>query len=60
VSNDHSAETERQAGLLHAQLHYARIGDVLDSGLHGYLTDFMERIYELGNSIGRDFLVPAQ
>ena len=59
ISNAHSAETVRRAGMLHAQLHYARIDDVLEGGLHEYLTDFMERIFELGEGISRDFLVPA-
>lgn len=59
VANGQSAETGRCAGMLHAQLHYARINDVLAGGLHEYLTDFMDRIYDLGEGIGRDFLVPA-
>ncbi|MBN9422475.1 MAG: hypothetical protein BGO63_14895 [Candidatus Accumulibacter sp. 66-26] len=59
VANGQSAETGRRAGMLHAQLHYARIDDVLAGGLHEYLTDFMDRIYDLGEGIGRDFLVPA-
>ena len=53
------AETERQAGVLHARLHFARIDDVLAGGLHEYLTDFMDRIYELGDGISQDFLIPA-
>lgn len=57
LANDLSAETERRAGMLHAQLHYARIDDVLTHGLHEYLTDFMDRIYDLGEGIGHDFLV---
>ncbi|MBK8894683.1 MAG: alpha-E domain-containing protein [Propionivibrio sp.] len=59
VANSSSAETGRRAGMLHAQLHYARIDDILGKGLHEYLTDFMDRIYDLGDGIGRDFLVPA-
>ena len=59
IANSSSAETARRAGMLHAQLHYARIDDVLAHGLHEYLTDFMDRIYDLGDGIGRDFLVPA-
>ena len=59
VKNAHSAETERRAGILHTNLHYARTDDILAHGLHEYLTDFMDRIYDLGDSIGRDFLVPA-
>ena len=59
IKNDQSAETERLAGILHAHIHYARIEDILKHGLHEYLTDFMDRIYELGEGISKDFLVPA-
>jgi len=59
ITNAQSAETERRAGVLYAQIHYARIEDILEQGLHEYLTDFMDRIYELGAGIGRDFLVAA-
>ena len=60
IKNGQSTETERLAGILHAHVHYARIDDILKHGLHEYLTDFMDRIYELGDGIGRDFLVPAE
>ena len=58
VRNDVSADTERLAGKIHAELQFARIEDILEAGLHDTLTDFMERIFELGNRISRDFLVP--
>jgi uncharacterized alpha-E superfamily protein len=58
IANNLSHETQRQAGLLHAQLHYARVEDILEHGLHEWLTDFMDRIYLLGNGISKDFLVP--
>jgi len=58
IANRQSDETIRQAGLLHAQLHYARIEDILAAGLHEYLTDFMDRVYALGDGISRNFLVP--
>jgi uncharacterized alpha-E superfamily protein len=58
IANKLSTETQRQAGLLHAQLHYARVEDILEHGLHEWLTDFMDRIYLLGNGISKDFLVP--
>lgn len=58
VCNDLSAETERQAGKLHADLKYARIDDIFAVGLHAYLTSFLERIGDLGSGISRDFLVP--
>ena len=58
IANRQSGETARQAGLLHAQLHYGRIEDILEQGLHEWLTDFMDRIYMLGDGISKDFLVP--
>ena len=58
VANGHSGETARQAGLLHAQLHYGRLEDILQQSLHDWLTDFMDRIYMIGNGISKDFLVP--
>lgn len=58
VANSLSNETQRQAGLLHAQLHYGRVGDILADDLHQWLTDFMDRIYLLGDGISKDFLVP--
>ena len=58
IANRQSGETQRQAGLLHAQLHYARIEDILERGLHEFLTDFMDRIYTLGDGVSKDFLVP--
>ncbi|EXI78434.1 MAG: hypothetical protein AW10_03041 [Candidatus Accumulibacter appositus] len=59
IANSASLETQRKAGMLHAKLHFARIEDVLAGGLHEYLTDFMDRIYEIGDGISHDFLVPA-
>jgi uncharacterized alpha-E superfamily protein len=58
VRNDLSRDTERIAGKLHAELQFGRIDDILQAGLHGTLTEFLQRIYELGNRISRDFLVP--
>jgi uncharacterized alpha-E superfamily protein len=58
VRNQHSGETERHAGMLQADLHYGRIDDILQTGLHTYLTRFLERVNALGNHISRDFLVP--
>jgi uncharacterized alpha-E superfamily protein len=60
IANSNSGETQRQAGMLHAQLRYGRIEDILDHGLHEWLSDFMDRIYLLGNGISKDFLVPME
>ncbi|MDP5007553.1 MAG: alpha-E domain-containing protein [Glaciimonas sp.] len=58
VSNDNSANTERFAGKLHAELKFSNIDEILEEGLHDYLSVFFDRIFELGNRISRDFLVP--
>jgi uncharacterized alpha-E superfamily protein len=58
VRNDVSADTERLAGKMHAELQFARIEDILEAGLDQTLGRFMENIYKLGNGISRDFLVP--
>ncbi len=58
VRNETSADTERLAGKLHADLKFGRIEDILAEGLHDYLTEFLGRIFELGNRISRDFLMP--
>ncbi len=58
VANDQSKETERRAGELHAALHFARIEDIVASGLHDWLTNFLGRTADLGSRIAADFLVP--
>ena len=57
VANDHSSETLRRSGRLHADLEYGRIDEILATGLHAYLTQFLDRVNELGAGISRDFLV---
>lgn len=59
VANDQSAETQRVAGKLRAELQYGRIDEILASGLHAYLTQFLDRVNVLGARISRDFLVPS-
>jgi len=58
IRNDVSQDTERFAGKLHAELKFSRIEDILEEGLHVYLTRFLECINELGVRISGDFLVP--
>ena len=59
VANDHSAETQRQAGLLLAELQYGRIDELLATGLHAYLVHFLERVHALGGRINHDFLATS-
>ena len=58
VANEQSAETLRRAGRLQADLQYGRIDEILATGLHAYLTQFLDRVGTLGVGISRDFLVP--
>jgi len=57
VANDQSRDTERRTGMLRAELQYGRIEDILQTGLHAWLTDFLERVNDLGSRISRNFLV---
>ena len=59
VSNDQGSETHRRAGKLCSELMYGRIDEILATGLHAYLTQFLDRINDLGAHISRDFLVPS-
>lgn len=56
VANEQSSETQRRAGKLQAELQYGRIDEILATGLHAYLTHFLDRINDLGWRVSRDFL----
>ncbi len=58
VANEQSNETLRRAGRLKSDLRYGRIDEILATGLHAYLTQFLDRVGDLGVGISRDFLVP--
>jgi uncharacterized alpha-E superfamily protein len=59
VANDQSAETQRRAGKIRAELQYGHIEEILANGLHAFLTQFLDRVNEIGTRISRDFLIPA-
>jgi uncharacterized alpha-E superfamily protein len=59
VANQQSGDTLRRAGRLQSDLRYARIDEILSTGLHAYLTQFLDRVGDLGVGISRDFLVPV-
>jgi uncharacterized alpha-E superfamily protein len=59
VTSDASSETQRRAGKLRTDLQYARIDEILATGLHAYLTQFLDRVNELGSHISREFLIPG-
>ncbi len=57
VTSDAQSETRRRAGKLRTDLQYTRIDEILATGLHAYLTQFLDRVNELGLHISREFLV---
>jgi len=59
VANEQSGETRRRAGRLRSDLQFGRIDEILATGLHAFLTQFLDRVGELGVGISRDFLVAA-
>jgi uncharacterized alpha-E superfamily protein len=59
VSSDGRSETQRVAGKLRAELQYDHISDIMATGLHAYLTQFLDRVNILGGRISQDFLVPS-
>ncbi len=54
-----SMEPERLAGELHAQLHYGRVEQIMETGLHEYLMEFLERLHLLNDELNRHFLAPV-
>jgi len=58
VSDDHAIDSYRRAGKLRAEMEFGRIEEILANGLHAYLTQFLDRVNEIGASISREFLVP--
>lgn len=58
VGHQEMSDSLRSAGQLLAQLQYGQIADILDTGLHAYLTQFLDKVNLLGGQISHDFLVP--
>jgi uncharacterized alpha-E superfamily protein len=52
-----SNECERFAGKLRAELLYADIRQIFEAGLHAYLTQFLARVFELGQMIARTYMM---
>ena len=58
VQNRSSAEATRQAGEIYAALQFGRIGNIFSTGLHEYLTEFLEATDKLGEEINESFFAP--
>ena len=51
-----AVDARRQAHVMYAQLRFARIDQVIEDGLHEYLTDVIDRTRELGARIAKGHL----
>ena len=58
VQNRYSMEATRQAGEIYAALQFGTIQNIFQSGLHEYLTAFLESSSKLGNEIDKAFFAP--
>ena len=59
VQNAQSGETLRRAGQILSGLQYGRISDIFATGLHEYLTDFLEAMQELSQLVQRSFFAAS-
>jgi uncharacterized alpha-E superfamily protein len=59
IDGPRSSELLRRCGMLHAELRYGSIEDIFAYGLHEYLSEFLERIYELGDLINTTYFWSA-
>jgi len=59
VGDNQGGDTFRRAGKLRSELQYGDIEEILATGLHAFLTQFLDRVNDLGGRISRDFLIPA-
>jgi uncharacterized alpha-E superfamily protein len=57
VANDRSGETCRRAGALHARFRFGRFDELVAGGIPRALDDLQARLRDIGEGIGRDFLV---
>jgi uncharacterized alpha-E superfamily protein len=59
VSDNLSSETIHKAGKLLSELKFGRISEIMDTGLHAFLTQYLDRVNVIGESISADFLVAS-
>lgn len=52
-----NAECTRQAGQMHAEMHYSRIEPIMAKGLSEFIAKFLARNNEIGMQIQKDFMM---
>jgi uncharacterized alpha-E superfamily protein len=55
INGPHSTDLINLCNQLHAQLHTETIDGIFEYGLHEYLSEFLEKIYDLGNLINTTY-----
>jgi uncharacterized alpha-E superfamily protein len=55
IDGPRSGELLRRCGQLHGKLRYGSIDDIFEYGLHEYLSEFLEDIYNLGDMINKTY-----
>lgn len=55
INGPRSGELARRCGLLYSKLRFGTVDDIFEQGLHEYLNEFLERIYELGDLINTTY-----
>lgn len=58
IASKPASESVRLAGRLRADLQFGRIDEILTTGLHAFLSQYLERVGTLGSSINSEFLMP--
>lgn len=59
INGPRSGELSRCCGLLQAELRFGTVDGIFEKGLHEYLNEFLERIYELGDLINKTYFWPT-
>jgi uncharacterized alpha-E superfamily protein len=55
INGPRAGEVLRRCGLLHGELRFGSIEDIFSHGLHEYLSEFLERIYDIGDLINTTY-----
>jgi uncharacterized alpha-E superfamily protein len=55
INSPSADELRRQCGMLHSKLRFGSIDDIFANGLHEYLSEFLEQIYNLGDLVNTTY-----
>jgi len=59
ISGPRATELLEQCALLRNKLHTDTIDAIFEYGLHEYISEFLEKIYDLGNLVNATYFWPA-